>query len=626
MSVRFDPDGQSISRRRPCLITLNHHDSFLSILFFFFFLLLDCLTMPSYPSPIPAPIFDSDESDGASQQSNDSSSYLSLQFTQHTRLSFSPKLNLKSTNQVLPLLSSSIHCDDSLNSHEDLTLNDSFTIPSTPSNVRNNPNKKRKRNDEQLSLRTPNQSPYTRRKNLDYVQETTFQSPKIQRRSRHHDESLSIPAPPSSNIVNINPFSPENLPAKHRYPTRLVSPSLRKLIIQRFEQEFRHEKFLGSGEFSQVYLCTNRLDGLNYAIKTSKQTNSEQNAWREICAYAILTSHENLVRYYSGWIEPDGRVLIQLEYCNGGSLEDLIEKNRHEQRVCYEKQLKNILHQMSDVLAFMHGKDLAHLDIKPSNIMLCQYTEDEIMYKLTDLGHASQINVCSMDEDGDSRYLALEAMEKCHPSKQIQLDKCDIFSLGLTVYVCATNYKMPKQGNEWRQLRLNIAQYLYPMTQCTKAFNDLLLHRMCHIEPNQRPTACEILLDHAVNPSLPTSRESLRHSLKQEREKNILLNKKLLDHYFLTTTTSDLQMLPDLNCNLLSFQPGILSPVQSNIFPPQQSTPNDNSRILLAHTPTTPTTVNSSLVPSPTPCASLALKQQIKLAGSNMFRYYSSII
>jgi wee1-like protein kinase len=457
--------------------------------------ILDYQSMPSYPSPIPPPIFDSDESDGASQQSNDSSSCLSSQFNQHTRLSFSPKLILKTTNQVLPL---SINFDDSLNSHEDVTLNDSINIPSTPSVIRNGTTKKRKRTDEQLSLQTPHQSPYTRRKNLDYVQETTFQSPKIQRRSRHHDDSLSIPSSTHSNVVNINPFSPENPPIKHRYPTRLVtkresslSPSLHKLIIQRFEQEFRHEKFLGSGEFSHVYLCTNRLDGLYYAIKTSKQTSYEQIAWREICAYAILTSHENLVRYYSGWIESDGRFFLQLEYCNGGSLEDLIEKNRQDQIVFDEQQLKTILHQISDVLTFIHSKDLAHLDIKPSNIMLCQYSEQDIIYKLTDLGHVSQISSCSIDEDGDSRYLALEAIEK-YNSKKLNLDKCDVFSLGLTLYVCATNYNMPKQGNEWRQLRLNISQYLYSITQCTKQFNDLLLHRMCHIDPNQRPTAYQV--------------------------------------------------------------------------------------------------------------------------------------
>jgi wee1-like protein kinase len=461
--------------------------------------------MPSYPSPIPPPIFDSDESDAASQQSNDSSSYLSSQFNQHTRLSFSPKLILKTNNQVLPLSSPSISLDDSINSHDGFTS----TIQSTPSETRNHTSKKRKRSNdksEQISLQTPKQSPYTRRKNLDYVQENTFQSPKIQRRSRQHDESLNniSSSIPPSNFVNINPFSPENLSTKHHYHTRLVSKrestltsSLRKLIIQRFEQEFRHESFLGYGEFSHVYLCTNRLDGLNYAIKTSKQTiigtSYEKIAWREICAYAILTSHENLVRYYSGWIEPDGRFFVQLEYCNGGCLEDIIEKNRQNQIVFNEQQLKTILHQISDVLKFMHENDLAHMDIKPSNIMLCQYSDQNIIYKLTDLGHVSQISLCKIDEDGDSRYIALEVLN----SKKINLDKCDIFSLGLTLYVCATNYNMPKQGNEWQLLRLNISQYLHSITQCTKQFNDLLLQRMCNIDPNQRPTAYEVsLLQH----------------------------------------------------------------------------------------------------------------------------------
>jgi wee1-like protein kinase len=448
--------------------------------------------MPSFlRSPIPPPIFDSDESDAASQQSNDSSSYLSSQFHQHTRLSFSPKL----PNQVLPSLS--IDFDDSMC---DSNSTNDFIEP-TPSEISlplTTTYKKRKRNPEQMSLQTPDQSPCTRRKNLDYAQETTFQSPKIQRRSRYHDESKHLSSSNHSKLVNINPFSPPT----HRYHTRLVakresplSSSLRKLIIQRFDREFHHQSFLGSGEFSHVCLCTNRLDGLNYAIKTSKQTligtSYEQTAWREICAYAILISHENLVRYYSSWIEPDGRFFIQLEYCNNGSLNDILEKNRQENIYFHEQELKNILHQISDVLTFIHAQDLAHLDIKPENIMLCQYPDKDIVYKLTDLGHVSQISSGSIIEDGDSRYLALEAVQKLH-SKQLKLDKCDIFSLGLTLYVCATNYDMPKQGNEWQELRLNICHYLHSIPQCSKEFNDILLQCMCNVDPNQRPSAYEV--------------------------------------------------------------------------------------------------------------------------------------
>jgi serine/threonine protein kinase len=141
----------------------------------------------------------------------------------------------------------------------------------------------------------------------------------------------------------------------------------------------------------------------------------------------------------------------------------------------------------------MHAQDLAHLDIKPANIMLSQRSinlnsdKDDMIYKLTDFGHVSKISSFSIEEDGDSRYLALEALQKSN-SKQINLAKCDIFSLGLTLYVCATNREMPKQGNEWRQLRLNITDYLHSISNFTNQFNDLLIERMCHVDPNQRPS------------------------------------------------------------------------------------------------------------------------------------------
>jgi hypothetical protein len=120
-----------------------------------------------------------------------------------------------------------------------------------------------------------------------------------------------------------------------------------------------------------------------------------------------------------------------------------------------------------------------------------------------------------------------------------------------------------------------------------------------------------------------------RHSLKQEREKNLLLNKKLLDHY-LFTNLSDLQILPTYNNDLNNSNMGFLSPTHSINVPQHHniSTPNNNSRMLLVNSPNTPVcSINlSQSITSPAHCGSFAMKQQVKLAGSNMFRYYSSII
>jgi hypothetical protein len=105
-----------------------------------------------------------------------------------------------------------------------------------------------------------------------------------------------------------------------------------------------------------------------------------------------------------------------------------------------------------------------------------------------------------------------------------------------------------------------------------------------------------------------------------------MLNKKLLSHYLLTNS-SDLQTLPTgINDTSIQSQQIFVSPTQSTIVPQHQyaSTPNDTSRILLINT--SPSTNFNQSFASPARGGSLAMKQQPKLVGSNMFRHYSSII
>ncbi|MCC7159888.1 MAG: hypothetical protein IT281_10170 [Ignavibacteria bacterium] len=117
-----------------------------------------------------------------------------------------------------------------------------------------------------------------------------------------------------------------------------------------------------------------------------------------------------------------------------------------------------------------------------------------------------------------------------------------------------------------------------------------------------------------------------RHTLKQERDKNLLLNKKLLDQYILTNT-SDLQTLPLYSTDINNSDIRSNSPTQSTLVPQYQYTltPTNNSRVILVNSPGCSTHLNQS-VTSPVSCSTLAMKQQVKLAGSVMFRYYSSII
>ncbi len=87
-------------------------------------------------------------------------------------------------------------------------------------------------------------------------------------------------------------------------------------------------------------------------------------AWKEVCAHAVLVRHNHIVQYYSAWAEAD-RMLIQNEYCNGGSLAEYLDHNRLNNVTIVENDLKQLLSHIAKGLAYMHSLNLVHLDIKP---------------------------------------------------------------------------------------------------------------------------------------------------------------------------------------------------------------------------------------------------------------------
>ncbi|CAF2305529.1 unnamed protein product [Rotaria sp. Silwood2] len=321
-------------------------------------------------------------------------------------------------------------------------------------------------------------------------------------------------------------FDEENL--EENYRRKKVS--LKQCNVHRFNEEFHTQSLLGSGEFGNVYLCVNRLDGCAYAIKKSKRpiagSSFEMLAWKEVCAQAVL-KHPNILQYYSAWAEDD-HMYIQSEFCNGGNLAERIRDNHH--RHCYmdEKVLRKILLHIANGLAFIHSKNLVHLDIKPDNIFISindeLFEEKNIIYKIGDLGHVTDI-YDPLVEEGDSRYLAREVLQQ----KYQCLPKADVFSLALTIFVAGTNSALPKNGDEWDRIRDG---KLPQIKHCSDAFNDLLL-TMIKSDVSERPSSSELAEHPIVSPVSERSKNQLFDELQEEQRKNSILAKKLLDYMFL---------------------------------------------------------------------------------------------
>lgn len=82
-------------------------------------------------------------------------------------------------------------------------------------------------------------------------------------------------------------------------------------------------------------------------------------------AHAVLGQHPHVVRYYSAWAEDD-HMLIQNEYCNGGTLSDVVAENYRRLSYLSELELKDLLLQVAGGLKYIHSTSLVHMDIKPS--------------------------------------------------------------------------------------------------------------------------------------------------------------------------------------------------------------------------------------------------------------------
>ncbi|XP_038620818.1 wee1-like protein kinase [Tachyglossus aculeatus] len=367
--------------------------------------------------------------------------------------------------------------------------------------------------------------------------------------------------------VNINPFTPDSMllhssgQCRRRKRTHwndscgedmeasdgeledeATRPAKRITITEsnmtsRYASEFHELEKIGSGEFGSVFKCVKRLDGCIYAIKRSKKplagSVDEQNALREVYAHAVLGQHAHVVRYFSAWAEDD-HMLIQNEYCNGGSLADAISENYRSMNYFTQAELKDLLLQVGRGLRYIHSMSLVHMDIKPSNIFISrtsvpdntseegdeeEWSSNRVIFKIGDLGHVTRISSPQVEE-GDSRFLANEVLQENYT----HLPKADIFALALTVICAAGAEPLPTNGDQWHEIRQGklprIPQVL------SQELTDLL-KLMIHPDPEKRPSAVALVKHSVLLSASRKSAEQLRIELNAEKFKNSLLQKEL---------------------------------------------------------------------------------------------------
>ncbi|KAK7318445.1 hypothetical protein RJT34_03147 [Clitoria ternatea] len=200
------------------------------------------------------------------------------------------------------------------------------------------------------------------------------------------------------------------------------------------KSKWKKGKLLGRGTFGHVYLGFNSENGQMCAIKevrvvsddqTSKeclkQLNQEINLLNQL-------SHPNIVQYYESELGEES-LSVYLEYVSGGSIYKLLQ----EYGAFKEPVIQNYTRQIVSGLAYLHGRNTVHRDIKGANILVDPNGE----IKLADFGMAKHINSSAsmLSFKGSPYWMAPEVvMNTSGYSLPV-----DIWSLGCTIIEMATS-------------------------------------------------------------------------------------------------------------------------------------------------------------------------------------------
>ena len=144
------------------------------------------------------------------------------------------------------------------------------------------------------------------------------------------------------------------------------------------------EVLFGSGGTADCYkrIIGNRA----YCIKRPKpqyrQSEEYMNLFRKEFELGIDLEHPNIVRYFD-YGEDEKGTFIKMDFVDGDSLDKFVAN--HPDFLNDSRNRQRLLNELLDALAYLHGKRMLHLDLKPSNILI---TNNGHHVKLVDLGFA----------------------------------------------------------------------------------------------------------------------------------------------------------------------------------------------------------------------------------------------
>lgn len=258
-------------------------------------------------------------------------------------------------------------------------------------------------------------------------------------------------------------------------------------------------ELLGSGHFGQVRRVCERSTGTSYAakfLKTLKNVRSGLNRAQVEREVSILQGlrHPNIIAL-KDLFESRDEVALILELVSGGELFDFIA----EKDELLESEAILFMRQILQGLAYLHGQNIGHFDLKPENIMLSEKVSQPNI-KLIDFGLAHHLDPGQeyRSTSGTPQYIAPEVI-KFDPLSTA----ADMWSIGVITYILLSGLS-PFQGHTDEETLKNVVELQYEFEEGPfKTTSDMakdFIEKLLVTSPGDRMSASECLLHPWIQP------------------------------------------------------------------------------------------------------------------------------
>ncbi|XP_041824490.1 serine/threonine-protein kinase 17A isoform X1 [Melanotaenia boesemani] len=263
-------------------------------------------------------------------------------------------------------------------------------------------------------------------------------------------------------------------------------------------------KELGRGKFAVVRKCVEKCTGHEYAAKFMRKRRKGQDCRmdiiHEIAVLELATTSSRVVNLHRVY-EMVSEMVLVLEFAAGGEIFNQCVSDREDEAFS-EEDVKRLMRQILEGVAFLHRSNVVHLDLKPQNILLTSSSPLGDI-KIVDFGLSRKVSSHHELREimGTPEYVAPEILNYEPISTAT-----DMWSIGVLAYVMLTGIS-PFLGDDKQETFLNISQLnvsynveeLQQLDQNAPSFIQMLLRK----QPQDRATAEQCLNHPWLQPSEP---------------------------------------------------------------------------------------------------------------------------